>query len=98
MGIVNIGEHLVIDPEVMHGRLTFRGTRVPVSTVLAYLAKGRSITELVQDWPQLRPEAVQEAILLASAALQQQYEAERVAAECEARRLRDERYGATAMP
>jgi uncharacterized protein (DUF433 family) len=86
---VNVGEHLVIDPEVVHGRLTFRGTRVPVSTVLTYLAKGCSIEQIVEDWPQLSAEAVREALLLACAALDRQYEAEQAAAECEARRLRE---------
>ncbi|MHB8575304.1 MAG: DUF433 domain-containing protein [Dehalococcoidia bacterium] len=98
MTVVNVGEHLVIDPEFMHGRLTFRGTRVPVSTVLIYLAKGRSLSQVVEDWPQLRPEAVQEAIRLASEALERQYEAERTAAECEARRLRDEQLHSAAAP
>jgi uncharacterized protein (DUF433 family) len=89
MTAVDVGEHLVIDPEIMHGRLTFRGTRVPVSTVLAALAGGRSIEEVVADWPQLRPEAIREAILLASEALHARYQQQLDAAECEARRLRD---------
>ncbi|MBI2759899.1 MAG: DUF433 domain-containing protein [Chloroflexi bacterium] len=43
---------MVIDPEMVHGQLTFKGARVPVSTVMAYLAKGLSLDEIVQDWPQ----------------------------------------------
>jgi uncharacterized protein (DUF433 family) len=38
MTVFDVGEHLTIDPEIMHGRMTFKGTEVPVSTVLAYLA------------------------------------------------------------
>ena len=90
MAVVNVGEFMIIDPEVMHGRLAFRGTRVPVSTVMAYLAKGRSVDEIVREWPQLRPEAVQEAIRFASETLQRHYQAEHEAAECEARHLRAE--------
>jgi len=37
---VEIGSYLVIDPEIGHGKMTFRGTRVPVDTVLTFLAKG----------------------------------------------------------
>jgi uncharacterized protein (DUF433 family) len=37
MSAVNLGQFLVIDSRVCHGRLTFRGTRVPVQTVLAFL-------------------------------------------------------------
>lgn len=87
---ISVGEHLVIDPEIMHGRLTFRGTRVPVSTVLSYVAKGRSLEQIVADWPQLTAEAVEEAVLLAGAALDRQYAAEQAAAECEASRLREQ--------
>ncbi len=90
MAIVNVGQHLVIDPEMLHGRLTFRGTRIRVSTILLYLADGLSVDEIDTHWPQLTPEAVREAILLASDALHQQYAAALEAAECEARRLRDE--------
>ena len=40
---VDVGKYIVIDPEICHGQMTFRGTRVPVDTVLVYLAKGYSV-------------------------------------------------------
>lgn len=69
MEAVEVGKYLIVDPEVCHGKLTFRGTRVPVSTVLVYLAKGLTIDQILEDWPQLKREAVVEAILLAADAL-----------------------------
>ena len=60
-----IGKHLVRDPEIYHGELTFKDTRVPVSVVLAYIAKGVSVDEVPRHWPQVSPDAVREAILLA---------------------------------
>lgn len=87
MAVVDVGQHLIIDPEMLHGRLTFRGTRIPVRTVLLYLAKGYSVDQIVLSWPQLTPDAVREAIQLASDALHRQYAPELEAAECEARRL-----------
>jgi uncharacterized protein (DUF433 family) len=66
---VEIGEYLVVDPRICHGQLTFKGTRVPVSTVLAYLAKGWTLEQVVASWPDVRREAVTEAIRLAAAAL-----------------------------
>jgi uncharacterized protein (DUF433 family) len=86
----DVGQHMVIDPEIMHGQLTFKGTRVPVSMVLAYLAKGKAIDDIVRNWPQVRREAVQEAIRLASESLHHRYQVELLAAQDEARRLRDE--------
>jgi uncharacterized protein (DUF433 family) len=73
MHSVDVGKYLVADPEVCHAQLTFKGTRVPVETVLIYLAKGRSLKEVLGDWPQLKQEAVVEAIQLAAAALTERY-------------------------
>jgi uncharacterized protein (DUF433 family) len=89
MPIFDIGQHMTIDPEVMHGRLTFKGTRIPVNVVLAYLAKGESIDGLVRSWPQLSPEAIAEAIRMAAEALHHRYVLELDAADDEARRLWD---------
>ena len=63
---VEIGNYLGIDPEVCHGQMTFRGTRVPVDTVLTFLAKGYSVDQLLRSWPELTRPAVKEAISLAS--------------------------------
>jgi uncharacterized protein (DUF433 family) len=68
-----IGRYLVSDPKVCHGKLIFTGTRVPVETVLHFLGKGKSVEAILQDWPELTPEAVAEAIDLAAAALTRQH-------------------------
>lgn len=64
-----IGKHLVVDPRVCHGRLTFQGTRVPVETVLHVLSEGRSIRQVMRGWPELKREAIAEAMQLAADAL-----------------------------
>lgn len=69
---VEVGNYLVIDPEIYHGQMTFKGTRVPVETVLTFLAKGYSVDQLLRSWPELLRPAVEEAIYLASQALQAQ--------------------------
>ena len=73
---VKIGRYLVQDPGVCHGKLTFKGTRVPVETVLNRLGKGRSIDEILKSWPELRRAAVAEAIYLATAILVERYQGE----------------------
>jgi uncharacterized protein (DUF433 family) len=72
-GAVFVGEHLIVDPRVCHGELTFRGTRVPVATILGYLAKGFSLAYLRKSWPEVSSEAIQEAVSLASDHLIQHY-------------------------
>lgn len=68
-----IGKHLVVDPKVCHGKLTFRGTRVPVSTVLTFLGMGNSIDDILRNWPELSREAVEEAIRLAADCVHERY-------------------------
>jgi uncharacterized protein (DUF433 family) len=68
-----IGQHLVVDPRVCHGKMTFKGTRVPVETILAYLAKGHSLSYLRKSWPEVAPEAIEEAVRLATELFVQHY-------------------------
>jgi uncharacterized protein (DUF433 family) len=70
-----VGEYLVADPRVCHGKMTFRGTRVPVETILSYLAKGHSLAYLRKSWPEVRAEAIAEAVRLATELLVQHYQA-----------------------
>jgi uncharacterized protein (DUF433 family) len=68
-----VGDHLVVDPRVCHGELTFRGTRVPVETILGYLVKGHSLAYLRKSWPEVSAAAIQEAVNLASHRLIEHY-------------------------
>ena len=70
---VEIGKYLVSDPEVCHGQLTFKGTRILIETVLSYLAAGRTVEWVLAEWPRLSREGVQEALQLATAALLERY-------------------------
>ncbi len=81
MSPIEVGKHLVIDPRVCFGKLTFKGTRVPVETVLACLTQGRTIKSILESWPHLNREAVEEAIELAAVAwpeLMREESAERI--------------------
>jgi len=75
-----IGPYLVVDAEICHGKLTFKGTRIPVATVLTFLAGGDSIEDVMKNWPRLRREAVEEAIRLAARLVQKRYPAQMEAA------------------
>jgi uncharacterized protein (DUF433 family) len=63
---IEVGRYLVIDPQICHGQITFKGTRIPVETVLTFLAKGYALDQLLRSWPELTPQAVEEAIYLAA--------------------------------
>ena len=49
---------ITADPEIMHGAVCCRGTRVPVSVVLDNLAAGESAASILEEYPSLRPERV----------------------------------------
>ncbi|MCE7981451.1 MAG: DUF433 domain-containing protein [Caldilinea sp. CFX5] len=63
-----LGQYIVAAPGVCGGRPTFKYTRIEVRMVLAYLAEGRTIAEIVADYnrKELPAAAINEAILLAS--------------------------------
>ena len=64
------GEYIVADPEVCHGQLTFKGTRIMVKSVLYYVAQGKDWDWISQEYfGKVGREAIAEAVSLASAAL-----------------------------
>jgi uncharacterized protein (DUF433 family) len=46
------------DPEVMGGTPVFRGTRVPVQTLIEYLEAGETIDEFLEGFPSVTREQV----------------------------------------
>jgi len=46
------------DPEVMSGTPVFRGTRVPIQTLLDYLEAGDSIDEFLEGFPSVTRDQV----------------------------------------
>lgn len=63
-----MNERIVIDPKTCHGQPIIRGTRVPVSRVLGYLAGGMSFDDVQQDFD-LSVEDVRAAIEYAAGML-----------------------------
>lgn len=60
-------DRFVRDPSVCGGDTVIRGTRVTLRTVLASLAEGASIQEILGDFPTLKEEDVRAAIAFAAA-------------------------------
>jgi uncharacterized protein (DUF433 family) len=53
------------DPEIMGGRLVFRGTRIPAEVLFENLADGLSLDEILDAYPTLKREDAVAAIELA---------------------------------
>lgn len=58
--------YITADPEIMHGAVYFRGTRVPVSVVLDNLAGGGTPERILDQYPSLKPEHIPAAIAYAA--------------------------------
>jgi uncharacterized protein (DUF433 family) len=62
---------IIRDREICGGEPVFRGTRVTLRTVLASLAAGDSIEEILGAFPALKAEDVQAAISFAAASAEE---------------------------
>jgi uncharacterized protein (DUF433 family) len=64
-------EHIVRHPQLNGGEPTLRGTRVTVRTVLASLAEGAWIDEILADFPTLTEAQVRSVIVFAAASAEE---------------------------
>ena len=65
-----LGRYIVMDTEICHGELTFRGTRIFVKDVLDQVAVGRAWDSIVESWGgSIKKAAIAEAVRLAREAL-----------------------------
>jgi len=61
-----LGRYIVADPEICHGKPTFRGTRILVADVLEQVAEGLAWETIVNGWHgSVTREAIVEAVQLA---------------------------------
>jgi uncharacterized protein (DUF433 family) len=58
-----------LDPKVCNGKPVIKGTRIPVSVVLEQLAAQESWQTILDAYPELKKEDIQEAILFARSSL-----------------------------
>ena len=54
------------DVEVMGGKACIKGTRVTVGMILTLISEGRSIEELLEDYPYLKHDDIMQALAYAA--------------------------------
>ena len=62
---------IVRDPKICGGEPVIKGTRVTLRTVLASLAEGSTIEEILADFPTLRVKDVRAVIAFAAASAEE---------------------------
>jgi uncharacterized protein (DUF433 family) len=59
------GRYVVTDPDICHGKPTFRGTRILVADVLEQVADGLAWETIIEEWRgSVSYEAIAEAVRL----------------------------------
>lgn len=55
-------QYIVADADVLVGKPVIRGTRIAIEFLLELLAEGWTSEQIVENYPQLRPEHIQAAL------------------------------------
>jgi uncharacterized protein (DUF433 family) len=65
-------DRITFDPKVMGGKPCIRGLRVTVGTIVGLLAARRSREEILEAYPYLEPEDIDQALAYAAWRVQEQ--------------------------
>ena len=57
--------HIVSTPDALRGKPRIKGTRIPISLILGYLAAGRIIEEIIKELPDLTREQISACLVYA---------------------------------
>jgi len=55
---VNWRDHIVSTPEVLRGKPRIKGTRIPVSLILGYLASNNTVEQIIDEFPDIAKEQI----------------------------------------
>jgi uncharacterized protein (DUF433 family) len=65
-------ERITVDPEKMGGQPCLRDLRIPVATVVAMVADGMTVDEIVSELPDLEADDIPAALRYAAEAVREQ--------------------------
>jgi uncharacterized protein (DUF433 family) len=68
---MDYNQYILRDPKICGGDPVIRGTRVPIRTILASLAEGATIEQILKDFPTLTEKDVQAVIAFAAASAEE---------------------------
>ena len=64
-------DRITIDPKQMGGVPCIRRLRIPVATVVGLVAEGKSVAQVLADYPDLEEEDIREALAYAAEAVRE---------------------------
>lgn len=66
-------DRITFAPNTMGGRACIRGMRITVSLVVNLIANGMSAGQIIEEYPDLEPEDIQQALGYAAALAQDEF-------------------------
>ena len=60
---IELAQRIVVDSEILHGKPRIKGTRIPISIILEWLEEGASFQEIIDAYPQLKPEDIKAVLV-----------------------------------
>ena len=66
-------DRIVVNPEICTGKPRIKGTRIPVSSVLAYLAGGMTTKEFLIEFPWVTEEDVLQVLAFCSTMMSDEF-------------------------
>ncbi len=55
-------DRITFDSQILGGRACIRGMRIPVSVIVGQIAHGATVEEVLQDYPDLVAEDIEQAL------------------------------------
>ena len=65
-------DRITFQPEILGGRACIRGMRIPVSLIVGQIAHGATFDQILEDYPDLEHQDIQQAIEYAAWLAQEQ--------------------------
>jgi uncharacterized protein (DUF433 family) len=59
-------DRITADPQILGGKASIRGMRISVSLIVNLVANGMTTAEIIEDYPDLEPEDIQQALRYAA--------------------------------
>ena len=59
-------DRITFNPDILRGKACIRGTRVAVSLIINLVANGMNTEEIIQAYPYLEPDDIQQALAYAA--------------------------------
>lgn len=73
MNKVTINKYIVADPEICHGKPTFKGTRIMVWQILDMLSAGEDEKDIKEAFPKISKKHIQAALEYAGSLTKKSY-------------------------